>query len=203
MKAKGVLSLAFTLLALSMTWWWPLASDNDMELDKSLAILSALQILLLLGGWVVWRPSTSLLGLRLTPQSITWTLGLGLGLLALGLWMLSTQGAWRWKEPGDLPGREALVWMAAYKVILGPLFEELCFRSHFQGLVESRLGPWAAYIVVFFMFVACHAEAPLTLLLGAAGMGFLRAKTGSMWPALALHVAGNAFIIGCSIFLTQ
>lgn len=176
---------------------------EGVELDRELANLSLIQILLLLGGWVIWRPTASLLGMKLTPHSLSWTLGLGMGLLAVGLWMLSTQGAWRWTQPSEQPGTHELFWILAYRILLGPIFEELCFRSHLQGLFEAKLGRWAAYILVFFFFVACHAEAPLTLLLGGVGMGFLRAKTGSLWPALALHIAGNAFIIGSGIFLSH
>lgn len=190
-----------TLLALSMSWWWPLTARGMDPTDRDLVLLSALQLVVLGAGWTLGRPGFRLLGLGLDRKALLWTCVVGLLFLVAGLVILSVQGPWVWRGSEAWAQETGLGWLFLHAMVVAPLFEELCFRAHFQGEIEVRMGRWPAFLIVFFLFVICHTEVPFTVLLGAAGMGFLRLKTLSVWPAVFLHMSGNAFIIGSQVLL--
>ncbi|OGW63041.1 MAG: hypothetical protein A2V83_04415 [Nitrospirae bacterium RBG_16_64_22] len=77
---------------------------------------------------------------------------------------------------------------------LGPLFEEFFFRGFVFATLRTRFGFAAAGVVSSFIFAAIHLD-PGTLL-PLAGLGLVLAyaleKTGSLWPAVAIHGLWNA-----------
>ncbi|MBI1864248.1 MAG: CPBP family intramembrane metalloprotease [Nitrospirae bacterium] len=77
---------------------------------------------------------------------------------------------------------------------LGPLFEEFFFRGFVFATLRTRLGFAAAGFVSSFIFAVIHLD-PGTLL-PLAGLGLVLAyayeKTGSLWPAVAIHGLWNA-----------
>jgi hypothetical protein len=85
------------------------------------------------------------------------------------------------------PGEAALV----------ALPEELLFRGVLQGEIAERTGrPATAVIAAAAAFAAAHVllgGGPQSLLTFFPGLGFgwLRARTGSIWPAVAAHAVAN------------
>lgn len=92
-------------------------------------------------------------------------------------------------------GRTALLVLVAG--LLGPLVEELVFRGLLYGYVEGRFGGMAALIVSSLAFAAAHVEpihVALVLPIGVL-LGWTRMRTGSLWPAIAAHVANNTVAV--------
>ncbi len=91
--------------------------------------------------------------------------------------------------PADLVGTVVMV------ACLVPLAEELWTRGVLFGLVAPRQGRVVAVAVSVGAFLVLHAvswrDLP-TLTLAGGVLGLLRAVSGSLLPALALHVAFNA-----------
>ena len=75
--------------------------------------------------------------------------------------------------------------------------EELLFRGVLQGALRARIGTAAAVIVTAIAFGLYHGSiyrfAPAAF--GGLLLGFVRAASGSLWPALAFHLANNAGVI--------
>lgn len=73
------------------------------------------------------------------------------------------------------------------------LCEELLFRGAVLGLLRKRLPTWAAVLGQAAGFALLHGLAvrvPHTFALGVA-LGALTVRTGSIWPAIAIHTAHN------------
>jgi membrane protease YdiL (CAAX protease family) len=131
----------------------------------------------------------------------------GLGLLAgtagfaaagslVALWSLLLPPAWveaydigRLFE-GPLARRVAMVALTA---LLAPLCEELAFRGYLQSALRLRLGDGAALGLGAALFAAMHlnpVSLPGLLLLGLL-FAWLALRSGSIWPAVAAHLANN------------
>lgn len=79
-------------------------------------------------------------------------------------------------------------------VVLAPVCEEIFFRGFMQRAYED-LGIKQSWIITGILFGAMHILNGMnnlipTTLLGLA-MGFLTNRTGSIWPAMALHCGAN------------
>jgi membrane protease YdiL (CAAX protease family) len=88
--------------------------------------------------------------------------------------------------------------------LLAPLVEELVFRGLLYGYVEGRFGAIPALVVSSLAFAAAHVEpihVALVLPIGAL-LGWTRLRTGSLWPAIAAHVANNTVAVLAS-YLTR
>ena len=75
--------------------------------------------------------------------------------------------------------------------------EELMFRGVLWRAVRPWLGPTATIVVTAVAFGLYHGSiyrfAPAAL--GGLLIGVTRARSGSLWPALAFHFANNAGVI--------
>ena len=99
-------------------------------------------------------------------------------------------------EPTDL---ELLIWL----VIVVPLVEELLFRGGFGLYFVKKVGAWWGSYWSALLFALCHSNITLSNLfsanfgvpLGPFLLGFLCqflfTKSGSIWPAIALHISCN------------
>lgn len=99
------------------------------------------------------------------------------------------------------PGRTVLAILVMG--MLAPLVEELVFRGLVYGYVEGRFGGMAALIVSSLLFAAAHVEPihiALVLPIGVL-LGWTRMRTGSLWPAIAAHVANNTVAVIASYLL--
>lgn len=85
---------------------------------------------------------------------------------------------------------------AIVTAVLGPLVEELLFRGiGFYLLVQ--FGEVAAVAVTGIAFALTHGIAvglPVFFIIGV-GLGFIRSRTGSLYPALLLHAAFNGIAL--------
>lgn len=98
-------------------------------------------------------------------------------------------------EIATTPGRVVLAILVMG--ILAPLVEELVFRGLLYGYVEGRFGGMAALIVSSLAFAAAHVEPIHVALVLPVGvlLGWTRMRTGSLWPAIAAHVANNTVAV--------
>jgi membrane protease YdiL (CAAX protease family) len=82
--------------------------------------------------------------------------------------------------------------------VIGPIFEELTFRGLLLGGLSRHLDWRWANGVQAFLFACMHADPPrfpFYFLMGLFG-GWLVRRTGSLAPAIALHMLNNAVAIG-------
>lgn len=87
----------------------------------------------------------------------------------------------------------AFLWVG----VAAPFIEELFFRGTLQPLLYRHTGRFGAVAITALLFMAAHLGAhdmPLFLVLGA-GFGTIACLTGSVWPAVAAHIAWNTATI--------
>ena len=77
---------------------------------------------------------------------------------------------------------------------IGPLFEEFFFRGFVFASLRTRLGFAAACVVSSIAFSAIHLDPGSLLPLMGLGvvLAYVYEKTGSLWPAVAIHGLWNA-----------
>ncbi|WP_421995065.1 CPBP family intramembrane glutamic endopeptidase [Reyranella sp.] len=86
---------------------------------------------------------------------------------------------------------------------LAPLVEELVFRGLLYGWVAGRWGSIAAWVVSSLAFAAAHVEPAHAILVLPLGLwfGWLRRRTGSLWPSLVAHACNNGLAVGAAVLL--
>lgn len=153
-----------------------------------------------------------LVGLRLNRLPVATTLRLnwpgstlvGLGLTAgIGLWLLDSAidnftvllfGYTPPATPDTYPGSLAqavLVFIAL--AMAAPLCEEALFRGYIQRAYEAQGRRWSIVAVgLLFAFYHFRLQGLAALLPIAFTLGYLRARSGSLWPSVAAHFANNA-----------
>lgn len=95
-----------------------------------------------------------------------------------------------YQTAGFLP----LLWTAV--IVVAPLFEEVFFRGFlFRGIEAARFGAAGATVVSALVWAGIHLqyEAYEVTLIFAIGLifGIARARTGSLYPPLAMHAFMN------------
>ena len=86
---------------------------------------------------------------------------------------------------------------------LAPLVEELVFRGLLYGWLESRWGGGVAFVASSLAFAAAHVEPAHAFLVLPLGLlfGWLRWRTGSLWPSLVAHMANNGLAVTAAAYL--
>lgn len=141
-----------------------------------------------------WRPS------RLSP----WALAAAIvGMLG---WSAAVNGVLVWLQLRDasalqeidrivVASREQAPVLAVVALALLPGFaEELLFRGAILEALRARAGTWLAIGGSALCFGLAHVEpihAAAAALLGGY-LGFVAVRAGSVWPAIACHLANNA-----------
>jgi hypothetical protein len=77
------------------------------------------------------------------------------------------------------------------------LTEELYFRGLLYGRLDARLGVASAVVGSAGAFALAHFDPnafPVLLVLGLI-LGFVRLRTGSVWPGVGLHAANNVIAV--------
>jgi len=87
-----------------------------------------------------------------------------------------------------------LLWFAL--IVAGPLNEEILFRGFmFKGIESSRLGPVGAIIITSLAWSIIHIQYDLygisCVFLGGFLLGFMRFKSNSIYPSIAVHAFQN------------
>ena len=84
--------------------------------------------------------------------------------------------------------------------VLAAIIEELLYRGYLSRTLEaSRLGFWGGAIIASIVWAGLHAYYPLGMQAVLAVMGvalsWLRARTGSIYPGMAWHIANNVIAL--------
>lgn len=91
----------------------------------------------------------------------------------------------------------ALIFVAL--VVLAPLVEEILFRGFLFTAFRRTFGFWLGAVGVSLLFAVAHGQANVGIDVFVLSMFlcYLREKTDSLWPAVALHALKNlvAFIV--------
>ena len=86
--------------------------------------------------------------------------------------------------------------IAAVATIVAPVCEEIAFRGYLQSTLLSRRRPALAVGTAALLFAIIHLDPirfPALVILGAV-FGWLRLRSGSVWPAVAAHAANNGLV---------
>ena len=89
-------------------------------------------------------------------------------------------------------------------VLVAPFAEEIFFRGLCYRALRNRFSRWSAAAIVGGVFGAIHYTGPdtLPLLVPLAVLGalfcLLYERTGSLYPAIALHIVNNAIALGAT-----
>ena len=177
-------------------------------------LATVVQDLCLIGAAVIFariagRPRPWDFGLRATRfwPAVGWGLVTWAAFLAVTLAWVNLVGAENTSEklPTELgadKSRLALVCVGILVCVLAPLAEEFFFRGFFFTALRSWKGIWPAAVTTGLIFGAIHAgSSNIAFLVPLAFFGFalclLYAKTGSIYPCIAIHAANNS-IAFCS-----
>ena len=106
------------------------------------------------------------------------------------------------KELG-VDGTSGLIGIAILVTVVAPVAEEFFFRGFFFGALRNWKGLWPAAILTGLVFGGIHAGgSDPAYLVPLAVFGLLLcllyARTGSLWPPIALHCANNTLAFGVS-----
>ena len=107
------------------------------------------------------------------------------------------------EELGADKSTVALIAVAFLVTVVAPIAEEFFFRGYFFTALRNWKGLWPAAIITGTVFGAIHAggsSAAFLVPLGVFGFGLclLYARTGSLYPCIALHCANNSLALGVS-----
>lgn len=168
------------------------------------------------GGLVIYGRRVPARQVGLRPAAPHWTLYAALAAVPLMpvLGLLASLVRVALGQPAPNPQLEALaldsldVLQTGLMVILVagavPFAEELVFRGVLLDACRQRLGSTAAVIISAVAFGLVHVEPSIivaTSLLGVV-LGWLRLRTDSLWPPIALHAANNGFALVVSLAAT-
>jgi membrane protease YdiL (CAAX protease family) len=94
-------------------------------------------------------------------------------------------------ESGPSVGRIATVF---FVVAVAPVLEELVFRGYLQTAISARVGAAAGIGMTAVLFGLFHladpAVVPVLTVIGAL-LGWVRQRSGSVYPAIAGHLVNN------------
>lgn len=125
----------------------------------------------------------------------------GLGIVALVFW-LQVANRLVALPPQQLPDLSHVPALTVWTLLLAAapvagLVEEAAFRGYMQGPIERRYGLATAVAITGTMFAVAHLDFTLALwpyyVAVAAIYGVVTSLTASVWPAVALHTAGNLY----------
>src|SRR3954467_14511397 len=107
------------------------------------------------------------------------------------------------KQLGVDDSTAAMLGVAFLVAVVAPVAEEFFFRGFFFTALRNWRGLWPAAIGTGLVFGAIHgSSADVAFLLPLAFFGFalclLYAKTGSLYPGIAVHCANNSVAFGAT-----
>jgi sodium transport system permease protein len=121
----------------------------------------------------------------------------------LGLAELSPQTVELVEKTAEALRRLPAVYVVLVLGVVPGVCEELCFRGFLFSALRPEVRPWRAILVSALLFGAFHLVTPAGIeivrflpstLLGMV-LGWARWRTGSVWPAVLLHVAHNGLLM--------
>jgi membrane protease YdiL (CAAX protease family) len=137
----------------------------------------------------------------------------GLGFLALVVIFAATAALGPFLDAGEEQGLVPDAWdssraapflaNAAVVTLVAPFVEELLYRGLGYGLLTPFLGPWPAILVTGVAFGLAHGLVlglPVLSIFGVT-LGWLRYKTGSVYPGMVVHALFNAAALAAAVAL--
>jgi membrane protease YdiL (CAAX protease family) len=105
------------------------------------------------------------------------------------------------------PHATALDWalIVPRALLLAAVAEELLFRGVLFSWLTKHVPIWAAIVVTAALFAVEHGYYPVLLpiaLLFGLALGWLRARTGSIVPGVAIHVLTDGLLLGLALAAT-
>lgn len=213
MLVLAVLFPAHLLATQLVAMWlpWPLGAKLMAAAAATALLFGAVPLAAMYWGRV--RPIPGLALHRPPLASVA-----GAVLLGVSLWTLAHEVVVLERELGvftlDQAARDQIVelisrlaelplWLIVLALGVVPaVFEELCFRGYVYGGLASRLSPTAAVGISALLFGAFHLVAahgvaierllPSTLL--GLVLGWIRLRSGSVWPGMLLHALHNGLL---------
>ena len=153
-------------------------------------------------GQITVRPAD--FGLTRLPlrRAAGWTLAAIAGWYAFALsYAALVQAEGKQDTLDALGASDGLAWLVTATllvVVVAPFAEEIFFRGFCYRALRNRFGRWTAAAIVGVVFSSIHFTGPDTLALlpplAVLGILFclLYERTGSLYPAIALHIVNNA-----------
>ena len=192
------------------------AADSEVPDDfvyrYSAAILGVVQFAIFFGVLlliVIGAPKRELFGLR---RPASWPRAIGYMAAALGvIWALSLALS-PFLDAGEEQGLVPEEWdpdrlgaflaFAAVATFAAPIVEELTFRGLGFALLEPY-GKWTAILGTGILFGLWHGLIVALPVLAAFGvlLGWLRWRTGSVYPSILLHAIFNGIAIASVPFV--
>jgi CAAX protease family protein len=186
--------------------------DRDILYRYSTAISAAVGYALMLGAVLLIAGfRRDLLGLR-RPRS--WPVALGLVvLLLIGVYVtiialdpLLHGGREQGLTPSGWEPNRAGAFAANFVVVavVAPIVEELTFRGLGFSLLEP-FGTWIAIVLVGVTFALAHGlvQAFPELAIFGCALGWLRARTSSVYPGMLLHGTFNSLALVAAVATTH
>jgi len=98
----------------------------------------------------------------------------------------------------------ALLAVVFVVAVAAPVAEEFLFRGYFFTALRNWRGLWPAALITGLVFGSIHAvSSPAVFLVPLAAFGvvlcLLYARTGSLYPCIALHCINNSIALGSSM----
>ncbi len=151
-------------------------------------------------GLSQWGGRSFAVALLLVPAFLGLSAGWVSLLDALGLPMQPQQLLSMVEAEGRTP---ALFAALAYGAVGAPFTEELLFRGLLLRALRGRLSVAAAVGAQGLLFGLVHgadpAAVPPLVVLGLL-LGWLRERSGSLWPCIALHAGNNVVALSLAVF---
>lgn len=125
---------------------------------------------------------------------------IGIGILSYFVFSLVYAAAFGTPEQEDIAGDFGPIGVQFLLIVLiAPFAEEICFRGMLFGGLRTRLPFWAAALGAGLFFGLLHystgpSAVPSLVVLGMI-FALVYERTGSLWPAIIMHVMNNAFAL--------
>src|SRR5262249_35058710 len=93
-------------------------------------------------------------------------------------------------------------WQPLFIIVLLPaVCEELAFRGFILSALRRHFRPWTAILLSSFLFALYHMNVfqfVPTFLLGVV-LGLLTSRSGSVFPAMLLHLLYNGLLVSITV----
>ena len=98
-----------------------------------------------------------------------------------------------------------LVFLLFMMAVTPAICEEIMFRGYIQRQFERSIGVVGAIVITGIIFGLYHLRLTQALPLALIGvyLSYLTWRTGSLWPAVIVHFANNAFSIGLGDYVSN
>jgi hypothetical protein len=204
-KATAVAALALYFLVLGTTLVSIAAGWDGAA--SALAVAGADAAIVIV--WCLIYRGAIVEGLRVFPRWSWWLGSAALGVATFLLATLAVEGLVKAFDADELSVTEDFVeaghglWVIVLALCVQPaLIEELAFRGIVLGGMQSILAGREAVVVSALLFMTIHLivlNFPHLFVLGLV-LGYLRVRTGSLYPGMVLHFTHNALCVASELW---